>query len=236
MLTPRERLRQLGPFGMLLFAAATLPFVGGGILLALTSRIEPWLRAGSATDIAIFVGLTAVLTGLALLSTQFLALFGGYVLGFWHGLATTSSSILIGAIVGYVIAQRIAGTAFLAAIESAPRATAIHTALARDPRGAATTTALLRVSPVVPFAMVNVLLAAARVRFLTFLAGTLVGIAPRTVLVTFAGASLSNFDPHAGRDQKLYVVLAVAGTVGLVAYMGFAARKALRQRIGSPGA
>jgi hypothetical protein len=118
MLTPRERLRQLGPFGVMLFAAATLPFVGGGILLALTSRIEPWLRGGSATEIAIFVGLTAVLAGLALLSTQFLALFGGYVLGFWHGLATTSSSILIGAIVGYVIAQRIAGTAFLAAIES----------------------------------------------------------------------------------------------------------------------
>lgn len=236
MPTPRERLRQLGPFGVMLFAAAILPFVGGGILLALTSRIEPWLRTGGAQELAIFVGVTAVLAGLAILSTQFLALFGGYVLGFWQGLATTSSSILIGAFVGYFIAQRIAGTAFLAAIESAPRATAIHTALARDPRGSATTTALLRVSPVVPFAMVNVLLAAARVRFTTFLAGTLVGIAPRTVLVTFAGASLSEFDPHAGRDQKLYVVLAVAATLGLVVYMGFAARKALRHRIGPPGA
>lgn len=232
MNTTLSRLRHLGPFGLLLLASAALPLVGSAILLAYTPAVEPHLRAAGFTGLALFALATAVLCGLALMNTQVLALFAGYVLGLTTGLTAVYVGILGAALLSFAIARRITGPAFLAAIESSPRAALIHAALLRDPRGAFTTIALLRLSPVVPFALVGVVLAAARVRASAFFFGTALGVVPRTALVAYAGSELAAFDPNAGPAGAVKLALAVVATVVLFLWIGFAARRALRRRVG----
>ncbi len=228
------RLRQLGPFGLLLLASAALPLVGSAILLAYTPAVEPHLRAAGFAGLALFALATAVLCGLALMNTQVLALFAGYVLGLTTGLAAVYVGILGAALISFAIARRITGPAFLAALESSPRAATIHAALLRDPRGAFTTIALLRLSPVVPFALVGVVLAAARVRASAFFFGTALGVVPRTALVAYAGSELAAFDPEAGPASAVKIALAIAATGVLFLWIGFAARRALRRRLDVP--
>jgi len=236
MTTTLAKLRGLGPFGLLLVAAAGLPLVGSAVLLAFTPEVEPRLRAAGFAGVVMFTLATALLSGLALMNTQVLALFAGYVFGFWTGLAAVYVGIVGAAILGFALASRITGPAFLASIEASPRASAIHSALVRDRRGAFTTTALVRLSPIVPFALLSVVLAAARVRFGVFFAGTVLGVVPRTALVAYAGSELAAFDPSAGPEGAVKLALAVGATVVLFVWIGFAARRAVRRRIGTPNA
>lgn len=231
MITNLAKLRRLGPFGLLLLAAALLPLVGSGVLLAYTSEVEHHLRAGGVAELVVFALATAVLCGLALMNTQVLALFAGYALGLWTGLGAVYVGILGAAILSFLIARRISGPTFLASVEASPRAAAIHAALVRDPRGAITTTALLRLSPVVPFALIGVVLAAARVRASAYFAGTALGVVPRTALVAYAGSELAAFDPDAGPAGAVKLGVAVVATLVLFLWIGFAARRALRGRL-----
>lgn len=234
MTTTLAKLRSLGPFGLLLVAAGGMPLVGSAVLLAYTPEVEPHLRAAGFAGLVMFALATAVLCGLALMNTQVLALFAGYVLGLATGLAAVYVGIVGAAVLSFAIARRITGPAFLAAIEASPRAAAVHAALVRDPRGAFTTTALLRLSPVMPFALVGVVLAAARVRASAFFFGTALGVVPRTALVAYAGSELAAFDPEAGPAGAVKIALAIAATGVLFLWIGFAARRALRRRLNGP--
>lgn len=227
-------LRRLGPFGVLLGASAALPLVGSALLFARADSLEAWFRDAGAFEHATFVLATAGLCSLALLNTQFAALFAGYVFGFGSGLAASLAGIALAAFLGYEIALRISGPRLVEAIQRSPRASAVHEALVSDARGARTTAALLRISPIVPFATVNVLLAATRVRALDAFVGSFVGIVPRTALVAFAGSQLADFDPSAGPEARWQLAFAIGGTLLLFAWIGFAGRRALRRRLKAP--
>ena len=233
MSTLLARLRRLGPFGLLLLAATTLPLAGSALLLAYTPTNDAGVFGAGFRGLVVFALTTAVLGGLALMNTQVIALYAGYSLGLWAGLGAAYVGILGAAVLSFVLARRLAGPAFLASVEASPRAAAIHAALVSDPRGALTTTTLLRLSPVVPFAVVGLVLAAARVRTSAYLIGSALGAGPRTALVAYAGSELATFDPEAGPEGTMKLALAVGATLALFLWIGVAAKRALRRRIAS---
>ena len=94
--------------------------------------------------------------------------------------------------------------------------------------------ALLRLSPVMPFAATNLLMAALGVRAAAFLSATAIGIAPRSIGVALVGAQLSELDWRAG-GSVWSNVLAVAATLVVLWWVGRAARRALRQEVGDGG-
>jgi uncharacterized membrane protein YdjX (TVP38/TMEM64 family) len=89
--------------------------------------------------------------------------------------------------------------------------------------------ALLRLSPVMPFAATNLLMAALGVRAAAFLAATAIGIAPRSIGVALVGAQLSELDWQAGKGSPWSTVLAVAATVAVVWWIGKVSGRALRR-------
>lgn len=233
MSTLLARLRRLGPFGLLLLAATALPLAGSALLLAYTPTIEAGFFGAGFGGLVVFALATAVLGGLALMNTQVIALYAGYSLGLWAGFGAAYVGILGAAVLSFLLARKLAGPAFLASVEASPRAAAIHAALVRDPRGALTTTTLLRLSPVVPFAVVGILLAAVRVRTSAYLVGSALGAGPRTALVAYAGSELASFDPEVGPEGTTKLVLAVGATLALFLWIGAAAKHALRRRVAS---
>jgi uncharacterized membrane protein YdjX (TVP38/TMEM64 family) len=94
---------------------------------------------------------------------------------------------------------------------------------------------LLRLSPVMPFAATNVLLAAFGVRPWTFLLATVVGTTPRAIGAALVGAELSELDWRAG-GGAWSTWLAIAATVLAVVVVGRLARAALRRETGLGGA
>jgi uncharacterized membrane protein YdjX (TVP38/TMEM64 family) len=222
--------RDLGPLGLLLGGATLLPLLGSALLVAALPALEPHCQPASPATVALFVLCLACCAGLALVNTQVVALWAGYLWGFGVALAASYAGIMLAAILGRALATRLEGARFEPWLARSPRAAAIHAALAADPRGATTTTMLLRVSPIAPFALVNVLLAAARVPFVAFLAGSALGAVPRTTLVCFAGAQLAAFDAQAAPEQWWRISFAVASSAALFAWLGWSARRALARR------
>src|SRR6185436_12233618 len=79
----------------------------------------------------------------------------------------------------------------LEVIRERPRWNAIHRALLGSTSSQTViVVTLLRVPPTSPFALANFALAAARVPLFDYTIGTLIGVAPRTALATFAAAGL----------------------------------------------
>jgi len=79
--------------------------------------------------------------------------------------------------------------------------------------------ALIRLSPVMPFAATNVILSAAKVKSNLFLLGSVIGLAPRIILVAVAGAGLSELDFSKGSNVGLAIV-GIISTFALIIYIG----------------
>ncbi|MCA9242466.1 MAG: VTT domain-containing protein [Phycisphaerales bacterium] len=213
--SPLDRLRQLGGLGPLAIASVTLPLIGTTLLLYNASAIGEWLRGQGSAGVGIYVGGFAVTAGLALLPTYLQAVIGGFVFGFLPvGTLAALAGFLGGAIIGYVVARAVGGDRGMRLIEQDKRWRAVYDSLAgRGWLRLLGIVTLLRVPPNSPFAITNLVLAAARVPFAIYVAGTLVGMAPRTAAAVWVGSTVKDLsDP----DQPRWLLVGGIATIVIV--------------------
>lgn len=224
----------LGPLLPLFFVACAGPLVGATVLAASTTQWLPLLREGDFAW-AVFVALGVVATAGCMLPTHATSLVAGFVFGPWLGAFLAWLVVLLASTFGFLALRAIVGERVLAAIATTRRGAAVHRALlGRGFLRAVWLIALLRLSPLMPFAATNLLLAALRVGGATFLVATVVGVTPRAVAVALLGAGLSELDWQASGSWG-WTVFAVV-TTGLVLFVvGRAAREALRNELTAAG-
>lgn len=214
---------RLGPAGYLAVIAASLPGIGGFVLLGLLTRLAPWLRDQAEFGIGLYVLGFAVAAGLALLPTYAQAVLAGWAFGLTRGSAAAIAGFMGASIIGYVIARRASQDRVVKLIEEHPKWKAVCDSLLQS--GFAKSlliVTLLRLPPNSPFAITNLVLAATRVRPLTYIIGTLVGLTPRTVLAVLIGARGAGTDFASTRQTWFFIVgivaaLIVVGIVGAMA-------------------
>lgn len=219
--------RELGALGPLAAFSVVGPTVGAVVLVATAGGWFGPLE-GSGVWAAVWLWLaTVVLAGASLVPTHATSLVAGMLFGSVRGSLLAMTGIAGAALFGYALLRRLVGERALDALARRPRSAAVHRALVRR-RGhqVAGLLALIRLSPVMPFAATNLLMASSGVRLGPFLGGTLLGIAPRVVAVAVAGAGLEELDLSRGADRRLAIVGAVA-TVVVLAILGQIARRAL---------
>lgn len=229
----RRVLRDLGPAAPLFVLAVVGPFVGVAVLAATAARWLPWFGHDLGSVLAYWLG-GAALAASCLLPTHATSLCAGYLFGGALGAVVAWLVVLLAAAVGFAVWHRLVGARAVAAIAASPAAVRVHGALLGG--GFWRTTSLitlLRLSPVMPFAATNLVMAAFGVRAAAFLAATVVGITPRAIGVALVGAELSEFDWRAGGDRWSTLV-AVAATLLAIGVVGRIARAALRRA--APGA
>jgi uncharacterized membrane protein YdjX (TVP38/TMEM64 family) len=216
----------LGPLPVL---ATVLPPVGSLILLATIPYSSEWLRAQQERGLIVFVTLFALCGGFALLPTYTPAVLGGWAFGVWTGLAATLAGFGAAAALGFALARHVAGTRLVSVLHEYPRGLAIHDAFVRSGfLRAVTVVVLVRLPPNSPFALSNVLLASSAVRFVPFLVGTVVGIAPRAGAAVSVGAGLARLDlEHPERSGQ--ALIGIGLTLGVLATLGWLASDALRR-------
>jgi uncharacterized membrane protein YdjX (TVP38/TMEM64 family) len=188
-----ERLGPAGPLGLLSVAG---PPLGLYLLFRYRAEVATWLESQQSLGVALYIAGFVILAGLALLPTHIQCVLAGYVFHWTVAVPAVLSGILGAAVIGYQIARRASGERVLKIIEEKPRWRAVRDALVGvDSQGhgfwrTAGIVALVRVPPNSPFALTNLVMASVRVPRLAFLLGTVVGIAPRTLLAVYIGAGL----------------------------------------------
>lgn len=215
--------------GPLAIVAGSLPAIGGFLLLGTMGWTGTWLREHGDLGVWIFIAAFAVLAGLALLPTYAQSVLAGWAFGFGVGSGSAMAGIAGAALIGFLIARKAAGDRFVGLIEEQPKWRAVYDALLRSSPGRSLlTVTLLRIPHNSPFAITNLVLAACRVPAWIYMLGTVVGIAPRTLLAVYLGARARSTDFAVPKDRWLYV-FAVVGALLVITIIGLMAKKAVER-------
>lgn len=214
----RDVLKKLGPAGALGIAWLALPPLCSVLLFAYSRTISDWFRShGDVRGIALFVGAFVMLAGLGLLPTYAQAILAGFAFGQTNGFLAALAGFAGASVIGYLVARTVSQDRVLEVIASNPRAQAVADALVhRDAWRTLGIVALLRLPPNSPFAISNLVMASVRIPLPIFLAGTVIGMSPRTFVAVYFGSQLQVWT---GKESPPWAVV-VGGAVATIIAMG----------------
>ena len=154
-------------------------------LLDERETLEAWVAAQPIVAALSFVGVYLLVASLAIPGALILSLFGGFLFGRWLGTAL----VLVGATLGGLIVFLVARTAFGESLRR--RAGPLGESLAAGMRENAVEVMLfLRLVPVFPFFLVNLVAALFAVPIRIFVLTTAIGIAPAAFIYNSVGREL----------------------------------------------
>jgi uncharacterized membrane protein YdjX (TVP38/TMEM64 family) len=222
---PRIALAAAGLAGLVLAGRA----LGGEL-----GRFAEWVESlGPWAPIGFMAGYAAATVLLA--PGSILTLAAGAVFGLVQGVAYVFVGAMAGAAAAFLVARHVARAAVERRLAGSPRFAAIDRAVAREGRRIVL---LLRLTPVVPFNLLNYGLGLSRVSFRDYLVAS-AGILPGTIVYVYYGtllrsvAELSAGAPvERGWPYYALLLLGLAATVAVTAVITRLARRALAEATG----
>ncbi|MCU0627031.1 MAG: TVP38/TMEM64 family protein [Gemmatimonadaceae bacterium] len=212
-----------------LVAAALLLALGraGGEVVP---TFAAWVRDFGAWGPAAFVAGYVVAT-VAGIPGSLLTLAAGATFGVWAGTFWSFLGATLGASAAFVVARHLARGAIERRAAVDPRFGAIDRAVAAEGRRIVF---LLRLSPAIPFVLLNYLLGCTRVRFRDFVIAS-VGMLPGTLLYVYTGkvageiaVATAGRAPARGTGYYIVLALGLAATAAVTILITRTARRALR--------
>ncbi len=166
-----------------------------------------------------YVGVYVAAVAFSLPGAVFLTLAGGFLFGAAGGTALTVVGATIGATLVFLFAQKLFGADALDRL--GPKARALGEGIRRN---AASYLLVLRLVPLFPFFLVNLVPAFVGVRLPIYVATTALGILPGTAVFSLAGAGLGDvlamggeFDPRAVLTPQILGALLGLAALSLAA-------------------
>lgn len=162
----------------------------------------------------------------ALTPTTFIALLSGYFLG-WQAFIPVGITYWIASFLGYKVAQMIDGGRFLRILSEKPKVKQILENLQKDEFKIIL---LARLSPVLPFAVTNLLFSFSGTKLRNFLTAGFLGMLPRTILSIWIGTQAQEIKrliehPSEGNISK-FLILGLIG--GSILGLGYFVKKAIK--------
>jgi len=177
--------------------------------------------------------LTYVAAALTLAPAFLLTVAAGAVFGLWRGTILVYIGAVLGSSAVFGLAAPLARSRFLRRIDRDPRVAAVRTALVGD---AVWVMFLLRLSPLVPYVLLNYALALSGVRYRDFLLAT-VGMLPAIVMYVYYGKIIGDVAkiaagvaPHRGIEYWILVSVGLVATIVATTMITRAARRAIDQQ------
>ncbi len=167
---------------------------------ALTGFVAAHLALSAAAFVALYIAVVAF----SLPGATVMTLAGGLLFGAALGTALTVVAATTGATLVFLFARRVFGADALDRL--GPRAQRLAEGIRRE---AVSYLLVLRLVPLFPFVLVNLVPAFCGVRLPVFVGTTLFGILPGTTVYSLAGAGLGGADP--GRILTPEIIAALCG-------------------------
>jgi uncharacterized membrane protein YdjX (TVP38/TMEM64 family) len=228
-----EIVKRLGPAGALGVAWSTIPALASILVFSYISSIGSWLRGHGWEGIAIYSVVFALTSGFGVMPTYSSAILGGWAFGFALGFPAAQAGYLGGAVIGYGVARLASRDRVTEILHEHPKWQTVRDALVGGSwLKTFSIVSLVRLPPNSPFALTNLVLASVRVRFSAFVAGSIIGMAPRTGLVLYLASRFREGDAGAAVKQQTPWWMYAAGIVlGLVVLgvLGLISRRALER-------
>lgn len=210
------------------------PIVLGITLLTQVGPASNWLHAHPDIAVATCIAVLAFTTGFGLLPPYVQSIIAGWAFGAVMGTAAVLIGLLGGATIGFFVARMLSGDALMRMISANPRAKAIHHALVEaKQRRTFLLILLLRLPPNSPFALFNLAMGAARVRYGPMIAATAIGMLPRTAFLCSAAAAAAatgaqDIQDLVRRQSWPWLIVGVASFIAALLIIRVLAMRALR--------
>lgn len=212
-------------------------------LLLLGRQASPYVRQFSEWVQGLgFWGPVVFILGYAVATVAFvpgsaLTLAAGFIFGLARGTLYTFVGATLGASAAFLVARYLARGAIERRIEGNPRFAAVDRAVGRE---GFKIVALLRLSPLFPFNLLNYALGLTRVRFVHYLTAS-VAMLPGTLLYVYYGAvarkaadSLAEAKVEKGIESWIFLGLGLVATVVVTAFVTRLASRELQREIEAP--
>ncbi len=181
-----------------------------------------WARGSGAVGVVAFV-LAYVIATVFMIPGSVLTIAAGFTCGLAWGVALVAPTATLAATIAFLVGRTLARERVIRRLGPDRRFQAIDRAV--EHRGAVIV-ALLRLSPVFPFVVLNYLLSISQVRTRTYVIASALGMLPGTVLYVYLGSLAGT---AAAGPSTARLALLAAGLVATVAVVVIVARAARRE-------
>lgn len=194
------------------------------------TTFNDWVAGLGGLGIVIFIAVYVVATVLFLPGSA-LTLGAGFAFGVVQGFLAVSVGSTLGAAASFLVARHFARAAVSRRFGANPNFTAVDRAVGRE---GAKIVFLLRLSPAIPFNVLNYLLGLTSVGFWPYVLASWVGMLPGTLLYVYLGyagrAGLAAASGEGGDHPFKYVYIGAGllATLAVTIYVTRLARRALR--------
>jgi len=216
---------------LVLGIAAVVAVVVAARLLPV-ERWAEWLIAkvqGAGAWGAVAFAAAYVIAPVLLLPASLLTLGAGFLYGRLLGMLLVVPAALLAAAIAFLLGRTVLRKRVERRIASDQRLRAIDRAVAEN---GFRVVFLLRLSPVVPFNLLNYALGATRVGFWTYVSASFLGMLPGTFLYVSLGAAATSIAQLRGAHGGwLPLILGLAATIAVVAVLTIIGRRALREAL-----
>ncbi|MEK6606309.1 MAG: TVP38/TMEM64 family protein [Myxococcota bacterium] len=193
-----------------------------------------FIRDAGALGVAVYAAVYVLATVL-MLPGSIVTLAAGFAYGPIGGTLVVSPASVAGATAAFLIARSRARPWVERRIGARPRLAAIDEAMARS---GFRMVALLRLSPLLPFNLLNYALGLTRVRVRDYVLASFVGMLPGTLLYNYLGSLITNASrlaagerPDAGAAGQILYWGGLAATIAATILITRASRRALDQAL-----
>ena len=223
--------------------AVAIAIVCGGILLVRSPAVAKtiaaaaeWARSAGVVGAVGFAGVYVVATAF-LMPASVLTILAGFTYGLGWGLALVVPTALVAATVAFGVGRTLARDRIERRFGQGRKFQAVDAAVMK--RGGVVV-ALLRLSPLFPYAILNYVLSITKVKTGTYVSASAVGMLPGTFLYVYLGSLASSAAEAVSVDKGiggLRTALLVAGLVATTVVVVVVARLARRElsRYGAEG-
>ena len=192
-----------------------IPLLTSSLITALLIQNQPYFQSLSMQQWLPFFALSALTMATAITPTTFIALVGGYFLG-WQAAPPMIAGYLLASMLGFILGKQLDGGRLMAGFEQNSRISLIIEEIKKRDWSVMV---LLRISPVLPFSLINLLLPATGLRFSVFVLAGFIGMLPRTLFSIWAGLQAHNLtqllqNPDQNTTATVLLILTALVSVG----------------------
>jgi len=157
----------------------------------------------------------------------------GYLFGFWIGSVVAVSGVTLGAVAAFFLGRFAFRSWTESLVNSRPLFTALDKAIEKE---GFKLIFLTRLSPVLPFPLLNYAFGATRVSFLRYFLSTILGVLPLTVAYAWIGTELRGLAEIAHNNlddtrQIIWLIVAIGSTISVVIVTAIITRNAIRDSL-----
>jgi uncharacterized membrane protein YdjX (TVP38/TMEM64 family) len=223
-----KRIIQLVVAIAVVVAAFTLP-VGD-----YATRVVDEVRALGGIGVLVYGAIYVVAT-VALIPGSLLTIGAGFLYGIWGGTALVLPASVLGATLAFALGRTLARGWVSERVSTSPRLSAVDAAIGES---SFTVVFLLRLSPAVPFTLLNYFLGVTRARLRDYVLASATGMIPGIFLYVYIGSLVTDAAQLAGGDRPdtgtagtALLVVGLLATVAVTIYISRVARRKLRAAV-----